>query len=45
MIARDEAIRSAGNINVTRSEDGGLRTTKIDMGKAVKEAIEEKAAA
>src|SRR5947208_8355427 len=32
--ARDEAFRAAGNINVTRSEDGGLRTTKIDIGKA-----------
>jgi len=32
--ARDEALRAAGNINVTRSEDGGLRTTKIDIGKA-----------
>jgi hypothetical protein len=31
---RDEALRAAGNINVTRSEDGGLRTTKIDIGKA-----------
>jgi hypothetical protein len=31
---RDEARRAAGNINVTRSEDGGLRTTKIDIGKA-----------
>ena len=34
MHARDEAIRAAGNIKVTRSEDGGLRTTKIDIGKA-----------
>jgi hypothetical protein len=34
MRARDEALRAAGNINVTRSEDGGLRTTKIDIGKA-----------
>jgi hypothetical protein len=34
MRARDEARRAAGNINVTRSEDGGLRTTKIDIGKA-----------
>ncbi|MEY2554887.1 MAG: serine protease Do, partial [Verrucomicrobiota bacterium] len=32
--ARDEAHRANGNINVTRSEDGGLRTTKIDIGKA-----------
>ena len=32
--ARDEALRAAGNINVSRSEDGGLRTTKIDIGKA-----------
>jgi hypothetical protein len=32
--ARDEALRATGNINVTRSEDGGLRTTKIDIGKA-----------
>ncbi len=32
--ARDEALRAAGNINVTRSNDGGLRTTKIDIGKA-----------
>ena len=31
---RDEALRANGNINVTRSEDGGLRTTKIDIGKA-----------
>jgi serine protease Do len=31
---RDEARRAAGNINVTRSEDGGLSTTKIDIGKA-----------
>ena len=34
MHARDEAIRAAGNIKVTRSEDGGLRTTKIDIGRA-----------
>ncbi len=34
MRVRDEARRAAGNINVTRSEDGGLRTTKIDIGKA-----------
>ncbi len=32
--ARDEARRAAGNINVTRSEDGGMSTTKIDIGKA-----------
>jgi serine protease Do len=32
--ARDQALRANGNINVTRSEDGGLRTTKIDIGKA-----------
>ena len=32
--ARDEALRAAGNINVTRSIDGGLSTTKIDIGKA-----------
>lgn len=31
---RDEARRAAGNINVTRSEDGGLSTTKIDIGRA-----------
>jgi serine protease Do len=31
---RDEARRAAGNINVTRSNDGGLSTTKIDIGKA-----------
>jgi hypothetical protein len=34
MRARDEARRAAGNINVTRSEDGGTSTTKIDIGKA-----------
>jgi hypothetical protein len=34
MRARDEARRAAGNINVTRSNDGGLSTTKIDIGKA-----------
>jgi hypothetical protein len=32
--ARDEALRAVGNINVTRSNDGGLSTTKIDIGKA-----------
>ncbi|HET9857832.1 MAG TPA: PDZ domain-containing protein [Chthoniobacterales bacterium] len=32
--ARGEALRANGNINVTRSEDGGLRTTKIDIGRA-----------
>ena len=31
--ARDEARRAAG-INVTQRRDGGLSTTKIDMGKA-----------
>ena len=31
---RDEALRAAGNINVSRSDDGGLSTTKIDIGKA-----------
>jgi hypothetical protein len=31
--ARDEARRAAG-INVTRNQDGGLSTTKIDIGKA-----------
>jgi serine protease Do len=31
---RDEALRAAGNINVTRSNDGGMSTTKIDIGKA-----------
>jgi hypothetical protein len=31
---RDEARRAAGNINVTRSNGGGLSTTKIDIGKA-----------
>jgi hypothetical protein len=32
--ARDEARRAAGNINVMRRDDGGLSTTKIDIGKA-----------
>jgi len=32
--ARDEARRAAGNISVTRSENGGMSTTKIDIGKA-----------
>ena len=34
--ARDEAIRASGNGNVTitRDQDGGLKTTKIDIGKA-----------
>jgi serine protease Do len=32
--ARDEARQAAGNINVTRSNDGGLSTTRIDIGKA-----------
>jgi len=32
--ARDEARRAAGNVNITRSNDGGLSTTKIDIGKA-----------
>src|SRR5260370_3872271 len=32
--ARDEARRAAGNINITRNNDGGLSTTKIDIGKA-----------
>jgi len=32
--ARDEARRAAGNITVTKNEDGALRTTKIDIGKA-----------
>ena len=31
--ARDETRRAAG-INITRSQDGGLSTTKIDIGKA-----------
>jgi serine protease Do len=31
--ARDEARRAAG-INITRNQDGGLSTTKIDIGKA-----------
>lgn len=34
MRTRDEALRAAGNINITRSNDGGLSTTKIDIGKA-----------
>jgi hypothetical protein len=34
MRARDEARRAAGNINITTSQDGGLSTTKIDIGKA-----------
>jgi hypothetical protein len=34
MRARDEARRATGNINVTRSDDGGTSTTKIDIGKA-----------
>ena len=34
MRAGDEARRAAGNINVARSNDGGLSTTKIDIGKA-----------
>jgi serine protease Do len=32
--ARDEARRAAGNVNITRRNDGGLSTTKIDIGKA-----------
>ena len=34
--AREEAIRASGNGNVTitRDQDGGLKTTKIDIGKA-----------
>jgi len=32
--ARDEARRAGGNINVTRSNDSGTSTTKIDIGKA-----------
>lgn len=34
--ARDEAIRASGNGNVaiTRDQDGGLKTTRIDIGKA-----------
>jgi hypothetical protein len=31
---RDEARRAAGNITVTKDQDGGLQTTKIDIGKA-----------
>ncbi len=35
MRARDEARRAAGQIRVTQNnEDGGLRTTQIDIGKA-----------
>jgi hypothetical protein len=32
--ARDEARRAAGNITVTKDQDGGMSTTKIDIGKA-----------
>ncbi len=32
--ARDEALRAAGQIQVRSSRDGGLTTTKIDLGKA-----------
>jgi len=32
--ARDEARRAAGNITVTNEQDGGLKTTRIDIGKA-----------
>src|SRR5438046_10614207 len=32
--ARDEARRAAGNITVTNDQDGGLKTTRIDIGKA-----------
>lgn len=32
--ARDEARRVAGQISVTRTGDNGLKTTKIDIGKA-----------
>jgi hypothetical protein len=32
--ARDEARRAAGNITVTKNENGTLKTTKIDIGKA-----------
>jgi len=32
--ARDEARRAAGNITVTKDQDGGLKTTRIDIGKA-----------
>src|SRR5436305_7876249 len=31
---RDEARRAAVNITVTQDQDGGLKTTKIDIGKA-----------
>src|SRR5438309_10719715 len=31
---RDEARRAAGNITVMQDQDGGLKTTKIDIGKA-----------
>ena len=32
--ARDEARHAAGNITVTKDQDGGLKTTRIDIGKA-----------
>jgi len=32
--ARDEARRAAGNVTVTTRGDGGMSTTKIDIGKA-----------
>ena len=32
--ARDEARCAAGNITVTKDQDGGLKTTRIDIGKA-----------
>jgi len=32
--AVEEARRAAGRWNITTNEDGGLRTTKIDIGKA-----------
>jgi serine protease Do len=32
--ARDEARRAAGNITVTKDQDGGLKTTRVDIGKA-----------
>jgi len=32
--ARGEARRAAGNITVTKDQDGGLKTTRIDIGKA-----------
>ena len=32
--ARDEARRAAGNITITKDQDGGLKTTRIDIGKA-----------